>query len=261
MVVSLFYPFKFSLLFFVVRGYVPTSTATPWSARPSLDEHVEKERTRTDTKSLPFLRETQLYSRSSQGHLRIMRRDVDALGKDGDKFAKLIIESDNFGRVKIRGAESSYYLCVRKKDGRLVGRKVAKASKSKCVFYEKYATNFFSEFYSAFKPSWMITVSKKGTVRPSFKGKTGSKSVQFIERPSKLIIKTSNVGPSFMDGLSKHIAKLLRNVRARVRANERSQKKKRRRNRKDKRRPGRKNKRRSKKRRKKKQLRRKKKRD
>jgi hypothetical protein len=37
--------------------------------------------------------------------------------------AKLIVESDNFGRVKIKGATTRYYLCF-KKDGRLIGRKV-----------------------------------------------------------------------------------------------------------------------------------------
>ncbi|KAK3750981.1 hypothetical protein QZH41_009131, partial [Actinostola sp. cb2023] len=150
MVVSLFSPFKFSFLFFAVRGYVTTSTATPWvsnkkqlneslhqtsflkscsfafqSAQPSFDQYVSSQRGRSDTRSLPFLRETQLYSRSSRGHLRILGRKIDAVGKDGDVYAKLIIESDNFGRVKIRGAKSSHYLCVRNKDGRLIGRKVA----------------------------------------------------------------------------------------------------------------------------------------
>lgn len=37
--------------------------------------------------------------------------------------AKLIVESDNFGRVKIKGAKTQYYLCF-KKNGRLIGRKV-----------------------------------------------------------------------------------------------------------------------------------------
>lgn len=37
--------------------------------------------------------------------------------------AKLIVESDNFGRVRIRGAETDYYLCVRR-SGHFVGRKV-----------------------------------------------------------------------------------------------------------------------------------------
>lgn len=62
----------------------------------------------------------------------------------------------------------------------------------------------------------MITVSKKGFTRPSFKGKTGSKSVQFIQRPSRFIIETESVGPSFVDGLSQHIAKLLRAFRAKA---------------------------------------------
>lgn len=38
--------------------------------------------------------------------------------------AKLVIESDNFGRVRIRGALSNYYLCI-KRNATLIGRKVA----------------------------------------------------------------------------------------------------------------------------------------
>lgn len=38
--------------------------------------------------------------------------------------AKLVIESDNFGRVRIRGALTDYYLCI-KRNATLIGRKVA----------------------------------------------------------------------------------------------------------------------------------------
>lgn len=38
--------------------------------------------------------------------------------------AKLVIESDNFGRVRIRGALTNYYLCI-KRNATLIGRKVA----------------------------------------------------------------------------------------------------------------------------------------
>ncbi|KAK3750977.1 hypothetical protein QZH41_009132 [Actinostola sp. cb2023] len=71
---------------------------------------------RSDTKSVRFRRVTQLYSRNSREHIRILpNRKVDAMGKDGNKYAKLIIEADSFGRVQIRGAATNYYLCIDKR--------------------------------------------------------------------------------------------------------------------------------------------------
>lgn len=79
-------------------------------AKPSLDAHVKNERTRSDTRSLPYLRETQLYSRSSQAHLRILGRKVDALGKDGDIYGKkisifVLFLNLNWKRVFVNGPD------------------------------------------------------------------------------------------------------------------------------------------------------------
>lgn len=42
---------------------------------------------KSDTKSLPFRRFIQLYSRNSGRHVRIKTdRSVDAIGEDGDKY-------------------------------------------------------------------------------------------------------------------------------------------------------------------------------
>lgn len=174
-------------------------------------DHVRAERRRSDTRSLPFHRETQLYSRSSRSHLRIHGKRIDALGRDGDEFAKLVIESDNFGRVRIRGALSNYYLCI-KRNATLIGRKATKSKR--CVFYEKYAENHYTEFLSAYNESWTIAVSKKGTMRPGHKGQRGKRTVQFIERASKIIIQTKNVQESLYHGLRDHIEQLLRAYRA-----------------------------------------------
>lgn len=175
------------------------------------DTHVKTERRRSDTRSLPFHRETQLYSRSSRSHLRIHGKRIDALGRDGDKHAKLVIESDNFGRVRIRGALTNYYLCI-KRNATFIGRKPTKSKR--CVFYEKYAENHYTEFVSAYNENWTIAVSKKGTMRPGHKGRRGQRTVQFIERASKIIIQTKNVKDSLYHGLRDHIEQLLRAYRA-----------------------------------------------
>ena len=89
------------------------------------------------------------------------------------------------------------------------------ATKSKrCVFYEKYAENHYTEFLSAYNESWTIAVSKKGTMRPGHKGQRGKRTVQFIERASKIIIQTKNVQESLYHGLRDHIEQLLRAYRA-----------------------------------------------
>ncbi|XP_029189235.1 fibroblast growth factor 18-like [Acropora muricata] len=175
-----------------------------------LDNHVKMQRKRSDTRSLPFHRETQLYSRSSRSHLRIHGKKIDALGRDGDKYAKLVIESDNFGRVRIRGSLTNYYLCI-KRNSTFIGRKATKSRR--CVFYEKYAVNHYTEFLSAYNESWTISVSKRGKMRTGYKGRRGQKTVQFIERASKIIIKTKNVKESLYPGLRDHIEKLLRAYR------------------------------------------------
>lgn len=175
-------------------------------------DHVRAERRRSDTRSLPFHRETQLYSRASRSHLRINGKHIDAMGRDGDKYAKLVIESDNFGRVRIRGALTNYYLCV-KRNASLIGRKATKSKR--CVFYEKYAENHYTEFLSAYNESWTIAVSKKGKMRPGHKARRGQRNAQFIERASKIIIQTKNVREALYHGLRDHIEQLLRAYRAR----------------------------------------------
>ncbi|XP_031555139.1 fibroblast growth factor 8-like [Actinia tenebrosa] len=142
----------------------------------------KKGKTTTDPKSLPFRRVTQLYSRNSREHIRILpNRKIDAMGKDGDKYAKIIIESDNFGRVRIRGAATNYYLCIDKRGqirARVKGRR-----KDNCIFREHFAENAFTEFTSVNKNNLYIAFNRRGRQRACNKTRSGMKAVQFIERP------------------------------------------------------------------------------
>lgn len=199
------------LLIFSLNCLLSQSLGQQSQEKKYLDNHVKTERKRSDTRSLPFHRETQLYSRSSRSHLRIHGKKIDALGRDGDNYAKLVIESDNFGRVRIRGALTYYYLCI-KRNATFIGRKATKSRR--CVFYEKYAENHYTEFVSAYNESWTIAVSKKGNMRPGYKGRRGQRTVQFIERASKIIIQTKNVEDSLYHGLRDHIEQLLQAYRA-----------------------------------------------
>lgn len=51
-------------------------------------DHYEAEKHKTDEKSVPFERVTQLYSKASKAHVQIIGRRVDALGEDGSPYGK-----------------------------------------------------------------------------------------------------------------------------------------------------------------------------
>lgn len=51
-------------------------------------------------------------------------------------------------------------------------------------------------------------------MRPGHKARRGQRTAQFIERASKIIIQTKNVGESLYHGLRDHIEQLLRAYRA-----------------------------------------------
>lgn len=53
-------------------------------------DHYEAEKQRTDQKSVPFERVTQLYSKASKAHVQIIGRRVDALGEDGSPYGKIV---------------------------------------------------------------------------------------------------------------------------------------------------------------------------
>ncbi len=57
--------------------------------REKFADHYKAEKSRTDENSVPFERVTQLYSKASKGHVQVVGRRVDALGKDGSPHGKL----------------------------------------------------------------------------------------------------------------------------------------------------------------------------
>uniref|UniRef100_A0A8C0UAF6 Fibroblast growth factor 17-like n=2 Tax=Cyanistes caeruleus TaxID=156563 RepID=A0A8C0UAF6_CYACU len=76
----------------------------------------------TDQLSRRQIREYQLYSRTSGKHVQVRGKRITATAEDGNKFAKLIVETDTFGsRVRIKGAESEKYICMSKR-GKLIGK-------------------------------------------------------------------------------------------------------------------------------------------
>uniref|UniRef100_G1TGR6 Fibroblast growth factor 17 n=1 Tax=Oryctolagus cuniculus TaxID=9986 RepID=G1TGR6_RABIT len=85
-------------------------------------QYVRDQGAMTDQLSRRQIREYQLYSRTSGKHVQVTGRRISATAEDGNKFAKLIVETDTFGsRVRIKGAESEKYICMNKR-GKLIGK-------------------------------------------------------------------------------------------------------------------------------------------
>jgi len=178
-------------------------------------DHYEAEKQKTDQKSVPFERVTQLYSKASKAHVQIIGRKVNALGEDGSPHARLIIQSDSFGRVRIRSNLTNHYICLGR-SGRPVGVPMRKAqTKISCVFQEVYAANHFTEFRSIISTGrhrWGLGFTKRGSGRKGRKVRPNGRAGQFLERPLRLVINlqdsTKNNG-SGIKILQEHIARLL----------------------------------------------------
>ena len=59
-------------------------------------DHYEAEKQKTDQKSVPFERVTQLYSKASKAHVQIIGRKVNALGEDGSPHGELLLLTVSF---------------------------------------------------------------------------------------------------------------------------------------------------------------------
>ncbi|KAL9983822.1 hypothetical protein ACROYT_G006058 [Oculina patagonica] len=150
----------------------PTDKSIPFYER-KMCEFVEKQKNITDPQNPPTKRTVQLYSRASKLHVQIMKTELDARGRDGSGYARLVLESDNFGRIKIRGENTNRYLCINKK-GDLVARvkKQRFALMRRCIFNEEITSEGYYQYKSVRYPDLYIGFSKGGRPR---NGKTSAK--------------------------------------------------------------------------------------
>ncbi|KAJ7336579.1 Fibroblast growth factor 18 [Desmophyllum pertusum] len=128
---------------------------------------------KSDRNNHPVKRTVQLYSRASKLHIQIMKTELDARGRDGSGYARLVLESDNFGRIKIRGENTNRYLCL-SKTGDLVTRvkKQRFSEMRRCIFKEEITSEGYNQYRSVRYPEWFIGFSKGGRPR------SGSKSAK-----------------------------------------------------------------------------------
>lgn len=144
---------------------------------------ISKQENQTDTNNHPIKRKVQLYSRASQLHVQIKKTAMDASGEDGSQYARLVLESDNFGRIKIRGEKTNRYLCFNKK-GELVPRakKQRFATMKRCIFREEMTGEGWLQYRSVKYPDWLIGFSKGGRPMNGNRSAQRSKYREFTVR-------------------------------------------------------------------------------
>ncbi|XP_032806405.1 fibroblast growth factor 8 [Petromyzon marinus] len=149
-------------------------------AAPDFTQHVEAQLQRPDAVSRKHIRSYQLYSRTSGKHVQIVGKRINARADDGNKFAKLTVETDTFGsRVRIKGAESGYYICMNKK-GKLVGKKEGKDTD--CVFKEIVLENNYTALESVMYGGWYMGFTRKGRPRKGSQTSQHQREVHFMKR-------------------------------------------------------------------------------
>ncbi|XP_043568861.1 fibroblast growth factor 8b isoform X1 [Chiloscyllium plagiosum] len=150
---------------------------------PNFTQHVREQTRQTDRLSRRLIRTYQLYSRTSGKHVQVLGKKINAKAEDGDKYAKLIVETDTFGsRVRIKGAESGFYICMNKR-GKLIGKRSGKSKD--CVFTEIVLENNYTALQNAKYEGWFMAFTRKGRPRKGSKTRQHQREVHFMKRLPK----------------------------------------------------------------------------
>ncbi|XP_071585303.1 fibroblast growth factor 17 isoform X3 [Heliangelus exortis] len=143
-------------------------------------QYVRDQGAMTDQLSRRQIREYQLYSRTSGKHVQVTGKRITATAEDGNKFAKLIVETDTFGsRVRIKGAESEKYICMSKK-GKLIGKPNGKSKD--CIFTEIVLENNYTAFRNARYEGWYMAFTRRGRPRQASRSRQNQREAHFIKR-------------------------------------------------------------------------------
>ncbi|NWR04876.1 FGF17 factor, partial [Paradoxornis webbianus] len=147
---------------------------------PNFNQYVRDQGAVTDQLSRRQTRQYQLYSRTSGRHVQVRGRRVTATAEDGNRFAKLIVETDTFGsRVRIKGAESDKYICMSER-GKLVGKPNGKSKD--CVFTEIVLENNYTAFRNARYEGWYMAFGRRGRPRRASRSRQNQREAHFIKR-------------------------------------------------------------------------------
>ncbi|KAG7492874.1 hypothetical protein MATL_G00018660 [Megalops atlanticus] len=165
------------LHFFAFCFYAQVTLQSP----PNFTQHVSEHSKVTDRVSRKVIRMYQLYSRTSGKHVQVLgNKNINAMAEDGDAHAKLIVETDTFGsRVRIKGAESGYYVCMNNK-GKLIGKRNGQGKD--CIFTEIVLENNYTALQNAKYEGWYMAFTRKGRPRKGSRTRQHQREVHFMKR-------------------------------------------------------------------------------
>uniref|UniRef100_A0A8V5H2K9 Fibroblast growth factor n=1 Tax=Melopsittacus undulatus TaxID=13146 RepID=A0A8V5H2K9_MELUD len=147
---------------------------------PNFNQYVRDQGAVSDQLSRRQVREYQLYSRTSGKHVQVTGKRITATAEDGNKFAKLIVETDTFGsRVRIKGAESEKYICMSKR-GKLIGKPNGKSKD--CIFTEIVLENNYTAFQNVRHEGWFMAFTRRGRPRQASRSRQNQREAHFIKR-------------------------------------------------------------------------------
>uniref|UniRef100_A0A672IFC5 Fibroblast growth factor n=1 Tax=Salarias fasciatus TaxID=181472 RepID=A0A672IFC5_SALFA len=138
----------------------------------------------TDRVSRRLIRIYQLYSRTSGKHVQVLpNKKINAMADDGDVHAKLLVETDTFGsRVRIKGAETGFYICMNKK-GKLIGK--TNGLGRDCIFTEIVLENNYTALRNARYEGWYMAFTRRGRPRKGSRTRQHQREVHFMKRLPK----------------------------------------------------------------------------
>ncbi|XP_028391398.1 fibroblast growth factor 8b-like isoform X2 [Dendronephthya gigantea] len=113
-----------------------------------LGKHYDVQRQKTDKTTPSYSKTVQLYSKASSKYVQVLGRTVNASADAKSDAAKLIVESDTFGKVRIRHYKSNYYICLNVK-GETAGLAEKKGKHvRRCVFRPRFREDGYIQFIS-----------------------------------------------------------------------------------------------------------------
>ncbi|KAM9364346.1 fibroblast growth factor 8 [Pholidichthys leucotaenia] len=176
-------PIRLRYLFLHLLAFCCCAQVTNQSS-PNFTQHITEQSRVTDRMSRRLIRIYQLYSRTSGKHVQVLpSKKINAMAEDGDKHAKLIVETDTFGsRVRIKGAETGLYICMNKK-GKLIGKK--NGQDRDCIFTEIVLENNYTALKNARYEDWYMAFTRRGRPRKGSRTRQHQREVHFMKRLPK----------------------------------------------------------------------------
>ncbi|XP_071946717.1 fibroblast growth factor 8-like isoform X2 [Antedon mediterranea] len=123
-----------------------------------------------------------IYSGVSQGYLRIVsRKNISANAKKDDPYAVIITDFRKEG-ITIMGEKSKLYLCIHRKNGKMVAMMSPKRDRKKYYcFYKEEMVDLYTTYSPVDKLTWKLLFSRDGYPRRANNTRVDPKKTIFLK--------------------------------------------------------------------------------